>query len=96
MEQQKETTDIFSLVAIAREVSDSNAQLRKTCEEVYDSWIAIFAQKIKDSGYTEEEAQNLAVAIQALIESAYALVVSHQNAKPMHIASEQIFKLLKR
>lgn len=96
MEQQKETTDIFSLVAIAREVSDSNSLLLKTCKEVYDSWIEPFAQKIENSGFTSKEAQELAITIQALIEGAYALVVSHQNATPMYIASEQVLKLLKR
>ncbi|HWL12874.1 MAG TPA: TetR/AcrR family transcriptional regulator, partial [Ureibacillus sp.] len=96
MEQQKETTDIFSLVAITREVSDSNLFLLKTCKEVYDSWIYIFAKKIEASGFSEKESRELAITIQALIEGAYALVVSQQNASPMHIASEQILKLLQR
>lgn len=96
IEQQKETTDIFSLIAIAREVSDTNPVLRKTCEEVYDCWIETFTTKLKNSGFEPNEAMELAITIQALIEGAYALVVSHQNAKPMYIVSEQVLKLLRR
>lgn len=96
MEQQKETPDIFSLVAIAREVSDTNTILRKTCEDVYDSWIKVFTIKIKESGFTDKEALELAITIQAMIEGAYALMVSHQNATAMQIVSEQVLKLLQR
>lgn len=96
IEQQKETTDIFSLVAISREVSDSNAILRKTCEEVYDNWINIFANKIKQSGFSDKEALELAITIQAMIEGAYALMVSQQNVTAMRIVSEQVLKLLHR
>lgn len=95
IEQQKETTDIFSLVAIAREVSDTNILLRETCEEVYNSWIETFAKKIQDSGYSQKDALDLAITIQALIEGAYALVVSHQNAKSMYLVSEQVLKLFR-
>lgn len=96
IEQQKETTDIFSLVAISREVSDSNAILRKSCEEVYDNWINIFANKIKQSGFSDKEALELAIIIQAMIEGAYALMVSQQNVTAMRIVSEQVLKLLHR
>ena len=96
IEQQKEKTDIFSLVAISREVSDSNTILLKTCEEVYDNWINVFAYKIKQSGFSEKEALELAITIQAMIEGAYALMVSQQNVTAMRIVSEQVLKLLHR
>lgn len=96
IEQQKEKTDIFSLVAISREVSDSNTLLLKTCEEVYDNWINVFATKIKQSGFADKEALELAITIQAMIEGAYALMVSQQSVKAMRIVSEQVLKLLHR
>lgn len=74
----------------------TNTLLLKTCEEVYDNWINVFATKIKQSGFADKEALELAITIQAMIEGAYALMVSQQSVKAMRIVSDQVLKLLHR
>ncbi|MDA1680478.1 TetR/AcrR family transcriptional regulator [Bacillus cereus group sp. TH152-1LC] len=95
MEREKETTDI-SLVAISREVWASSEILRQACENVYEDWIQVYANKLMSSGYEPEEAQHLGVAIQAWIEGAYALSLSKNNISPMFTVSEQVLNLLNK
>jgi len=96
IDEQKETINIFSLIAISREISETSAILRDTCKAVYDSWIDSFYSKIVEAGFNQEEAKKLAITVQVLIEGAYAYVVSHQNAEAMYIISEKVRDLLKK
>lgn len=52
--------------------------------------------KLRSQGFTDKEALEIAITIQAMIEGAYALMVSHQKATAMQIVSEQVLKLLQR
>src|SRR5690606_11939447 len=66
--EQKDTTSIFSLTAISREISVTNSMLRETCKAVYDSWIDCFYTILLDDNFTPDEAKNIAITIQVMIE----------------------------
>lgn len=95
-QSQSDTLNIFSLIAISREVSESSTILRDTCRDVYDSWTNCFYTKLKASNYEHEEAKKLALIIHVLIEGAYAYVVSHQDPEAMYIVSQQVRELLRK
>ncbi|WP_232696902.1 TetR/AcrR family transcriptional regulator [Brevibacillus daliensis] len=88
-----DNTDI-SLAAMSSEVWSSNELLRQACEEVYEEWEQVYADKLVSSGYDPEEAKRLGVAIQAWTEGAYVLSLSKKDISPILAVSEQILKLL--
>lgn len=94
LHNSKGKANIFSLISISREISESSDLLLKTCKKVYDSWIDCFYSELITANYSQEEAKNLAIVFQSMIEGAYAFVVSHQDANAMYVVANHIKKLL--
>lgn len=80
---------------IAHETARNNENIRQACCGVYNAWIAEFEKKFIASGYTPEEAADLAVMINGIAEGATIMCLTQQNSRPLRTAAELIPKLFR-
>ena len=83
------------VAAVALETSYSSDRLRTICQSAYASFQAVFAEKLLRSGYLENEAEDLAIVINAMIEGAFLLAYTQGDTKPLRLVAQKIPALLK-
>jgi TetR/AcrR family transcriptional repressor of lmrAB and yxaGH operons len=84
-----------SMTAVALESSTTNERLRQSCADVYEGWRAVFAEKLRASGFGDDEAQNLSLIILAAMEGAITLTRTLHSADPLQQTGAYLGRFLK-
>lgn len=92
---REETPQGVPIAAVALETSYSNETLRVACQGAYTSFQSAFAEKMVQSGYKQNEAEDLAIVVNAMIEGAFLLSFTQGDTKPLRLVAKKIPALLK-
>ncbi|MBP2652088.1 MAG: transcriptional regulator, TetR family [Firmicutes bacterium] len=88
------TVQKFSISLLALETHLSSEPLRKACEQAYMDLAVIYAEKLIQSGFPQEIAQELGIVIQAMIEGAITISLTQKAPAPLIAVGNQISVLL--
>lgn len=80
---------------VAHETARSNENIREACCGVYRAWIREFEKKFESCGYESEEAADLAVAINGMVEGAIIMCLTQKSSEPLRITAKLIPRLLR-
>jgi TetR/AcrR family transcriptional regulator, lmrAB and yxaGH operons repressor len=83
------------IAAIALETSLISEPLRSACQDAYQSFEMVFSKKLLKGGFEEEEAKEMAILINSMIEGAFILSFTKGTNEPLLILAKQIPKLFK-
>ncbi len=77
------------ITTVALEAVTTSERLNEACRETYELWQSAFAEKLLESGFSQERAARLAGLIIAAIEGAIVLSRTNRSIAPLErIASE--------
>lgn len=79
---------------IALETNQKSEPLREACHAANAAWARAFADKLLDSGFVKEQAEELGILIQIIVDGALINSLSLNDTRPLHIAAERIPALL--
>ena len=85
----------ISIALLALETHLSSEPLREACKEAFCTFKNIYAEKLMESGLSQEVAQELSVIILAMIEGAITISVTQKNYTDLIVVGKQISILLK-
>jgi TetR/AcrR family transcriptional regulator, lmrAB and yxaGH operons repressor len=88
------STKKVSVNLIALETAITNENLRKACESAFNVWQNAYTQKLIESGFNKEKAENLGLVIQSMIEGAIIMSLTKKNDVPLIETAKQIPVLL--
>lgn len=75
---------------LASETALISEPLRCTCVEVFKSWANVFAKKLIQHGFEHEEAEELGMTINSMIEGGIMFSLAHKDKQPLLLISNQI------
>ena len=75
---------------LASETALISEPLRCTCVEVFKSWATVFAKKLIQHGFEREEAEELGMTINSMIEGGIMFSLAHKDKQPLLLISNQI------
>lgn len=78
---------------IAHETAKSNENIRQACCGAYNAWIAEFEHKFAADGYNPDEAAELAVMINGIVEGSIIMCLTQQTSKPLRTAAKLVPRL---
>jgi TetR/AcrR family transcriptional repressor of lmrAB and yxaGH operons len=82
------------ITAIALESASTNDPLREACHQAYRSWQEVFAEKLKEGGFSEARSRRLAAIIIAVLEGGIILCRSQRSPQPLLDIAEEMEALL--
>lgn len=82
------------IASIALETSLISDSLRESCQNAYASFQEAFAQKLREGGFAEEQAWELGMVINAMVEGAFLLSFTMQDSAPLRAVAKRIPALL--
>ncbi|MCM3217548.1 TetR/AcrR family transcriptional regulator [Niallia taxi] len=91
---KKESVQGMPIGLIASETASTCEPIRKACVVSFEKWQAVYTEKLIESGFPAEEAADLSIVINSMIEGAIVLCLTKQSGKPLRIVSEKLSKLL--
>ncbi|MGD6969280.1 TetR/AcrR family transcriptional regulator [Rossellomorea vietnamensis] len=92
---KRECEEGLSIGLIAWETASTHEKLRKACEMVFKDCQSLYADILKQYGFSKERAEELGVAITAMIEGACILSITYQNGNPLRTITKHLLLLLK-
>ncbi|MEC3758470.1 transcriptional regulator YxaF [Bacillus halotolerans] len=81
---------------LASETALISEPLRTVCMKVFKSWETVFARKLKENGFAEEEANQLGTLINSMIEGGIMLSLTNKDKTPLLLIAEQIPVLVRK
>ncbi|CAI6321588.1 putative HTH-type transcriptional regulator YxaF [Bacillus subtilis] len=81
---------------LASETALISEPLRTVCMKVFKSWEAVFARKLMENGFAEEEANQLGTLINSMIEGGIMLSLTNKDKTPLLLIAEQIPVLVRK
>lgn len=81
---------------LASETALISEPLRCTCVEVFKTWADIFADKLMQHGYEKDEAEELGMTINSMIEGGVMFSLAHKDKEPLLLISNQIPYILRK
>lgn len=81
---------------IAHETAKSNETIRQACSNAYECWGVELKKKFVSSGLAEEEAQELAIMINSMVEGAAIMSMTQKSSEALRIASKLVPRLFDR
>lgn len=78
--------DACPIATIALEVSSRSEPMREACAEVFESWIAVGAERHEAAGIAPERARELTISTIAALEGAFVLARALRSTEPLEIA----------
>lgn len=81
------------VAVVAMETSATNEQLRKTCEQIYQSWFSLLEQRLIEANFNPTEALDWATFVMAAIEGSLLLSRNQRSSKPLKIVAERFENL---
>lgn len=82
------------LTTVALETAAKNEQLRKACDDIYDSWRIPFSEALRGAGLTEQRAQSLSYMILSALEGAIVLSRTSRSIEPLEAMAEEMSNLI--
>jgi AcrR family transcriptional regulator len=92
--RETDYADACPIATVALEVSSTSEPMREACAEVFESWIALFAARLADSGLAPRPARALAISILASLEGAFVLARALRSVEPLLAAGEDAAHLV--
>lgn len=68
---------------LASETALISEPLRCTCVEVFNSWAKVFAKKLIQHGFEAEEAEQLGMTLNSMIEGGIMFSLAHKDKQPL-------------
>ncbi|MDX2163631.1 MAG: TetR/AcrR family transcriptional regulator [bacterium] len=82
------------ITTVAMETSATNERLRAACARIYESWQALFRDKLTAHGFTPERAEPLSALIIAALEGGIILCRTRRSPQPLHDIAEEVGRLI--
>jgi TetR/AcrR family transcriptional regulator, lmrAB and yxaGH operons repressor len=82
------------VAAVALETSLTNETLRAACHAAYEQWEQIFAGKLRQNGFPEQQAEELSIVLNAMLEGAFVLSFTRRNSVALIQMAKRIPLLL--
>ena len=86
----------FPIGTIAGETHSTCEAIRMACQLAFEEWQAIYKQKLLQSGYDKDQATDLGITVNLMIEGAILLSLTNKSNRPLEVAKKQITILLKK
>ena len=86
--------DACPIATVAGEIASTHDVLRRTTEDVFESWLAALAEDATEAGVPADRARRLALSVLALLEGAFLLSRSLRSTEPMAAAGEAALALV--
>jgi TetR/AcrR family transcriptional regulator, lmrAB and yxaGH operons repressor len=83
------------LTTVALESATANDLLNRACRGAYRSWQDAFAAKLRESGYSEDDASAMSALIVASIEGAILLSRTYHSTEPVEQVADQLGDMLR-
>lgn len=84
------------IASVALETALISDSLRAACTAAYEAFEVQFSEKLRQSGYQEELANELGMVINSMMEGAFIVSLTKGNLDPLHAVSRQIKILLRK
>ena len=81
---------------LAAETSLKSEPLRKACQSAFERWEALYRDKLENFGFEKEQANKMAIILNAMIEGAITRSLTNKNGLPLLYVAEFIPTLLKK
>ncbi len=86
----------FPIGTIAGETHSTSEPIRIACQLAFAEWQAIYQKKLLQSGYDKEQATDLGITVNLMIEGAILLSLTSKSNKPLEVAKKHITILLSK
>lgn len=86
----------FPIGTIAGETYSTSEPIRMACHLAFEEWQAIYRKKLLKCGYDKVQSNDLALAVNLMIEGAILLSLTNKSNRPLEVAKEQITLLLRK
>jgi len=93
---KKEDMEGLPIGLIASETALTNEKIRCACQSAFQEWQFFYVDKLQQFGYPKERAEELSVAINAMIEGGCILSLTSESGDPLRMIAKQLPLLLKR
>lgn len=93
---KKEHVEGLPIGLIASETASTNEKLRCACQSAFQEWQLHYTDKLKQFGYGKEKAEELSIAINAMIEGGCILSLTGGSGEPLRTIAKQLPLLLKK
>jgi AcrR family transcriptional regulator len=86
--EETDYEDACPIATVALEVSSTSETMRAACAEVFESWIALGAERLANAGLGRATARELTVSMLAALEGAFVLARALRDTEPLRVAGE--------
>jgi AcrR family transcriptional regulator len=86
--EETDFADACPIATVALEVSSVSEEMRMACASVFESWIAVGAERAQSAGIPPDRARELIIAMLAGLEGAFVLARATRSTKSLLIAGE--------
>ncbi len=84
--RESDYADACPIATVALEVASTNEVLRAATDEVFESWLGAFADRLREAGMDEASARALSVQILSLLEGAFILCRAARSTEALDAA----------
>ncbi|GGR82872.1 putative transcriptional regulator, TetR family protein [Streptomyces aureoverticillatus] len=88
-------TDGCPITAAALETLGTDSEIQRACAEALRAWEDIVAKKLRASGYTAEDAAEVATTVISTLEGAEVTAQVSRSEEPLRAAGRQLARLLR-
>jgi|SRR5699024_4939568 len=78
------------ITALVLETSSTSENLRKSCNEVFEAWGKEFSEVLKTNGYDNEEAFEIGMNINSMIQGAFVISMARNDATAIKSIAQKI------
>lgn len=86
----------YTFSSIISEIGLLSDEVRDVCKKSYANIQAIYIEKLIEDGFTEEQAEEFAVVLNATIEGSIMLSLTTQSTKPLQMVLKTLPKLIQK
>ena len=78
--------DACPIATVALEVASTSEPMRQATDEVFESWLAALAERLRAGGIAQERARELSLQILSLLEGAFILARASRSTEALEAA----------
>lgn len=90
-----QTKQGLPVASVALETAHTSEMIRLSCQQAYEKWHEVFANKLINAGYEPKKALELGLVINAMIEGAFINVLTKKDSEPLRQIARYIPNILK-
>ncbi len=83
---ESDYADACPIATVALEVSSTSEPMRVACAEVFESWIVLLAERLREAGLTKARSRALAISMFCSLEGAFVLARAQRSTEPLELA----------